>query len=143
VSNGEPPSSLTRTVSPAVEGLTATLEDVVRELPGERITWSTSWVLRWEPYPGAIAYELQALTGEGVSPKLRRQGEHCFRLEVAANENERWQGLLHRDLQLVLRVGQLAYRVRAVLDANSVSAWSPMIAVGAVSRLDAMAQRLD
>ncbi len=143
MSNGELPSSLPHMVSPVVEGLTATLEDAVRELPGKRIAWSTSWVLRWDPYPGAIAYELEMLTGEGVSPKLCRQGERCLRLEVAANENERWQGLLYRDLQVALRVGQLAYRVRAVLGTNSVSAWSSAIAVGTVSRLDAMVQRTD
>lgn len=131
--NGEHLSSLSRVENPAVKGLITRLEDEVRELPGERIAWSTFWVLSWEPHPGATAYELQMLTGEGVTPTMRRQRERFLRIEVAANENERSEGLVNRDLQLALHVGQLAYRVRAVLNNGSVSAWSLPITVGTVT----------
>ncbi len=131
--SGEDRTRLPLVVGPAVEGLTAALEDEVRALPGERIAWSTAWVLCWEPYPGAIAYELQALTGEGPSPKLCRRREPYLRIQVAANENEQREGLYNRDIQLALHVGQLAYRVRAVLRAGSVTTWSLPMPVGMVT----------
>jgi hypothetical protein len=116
---------------PPVEGLTATLEDEVRDLPGGRIAWSTYWELCWEPYPGAEAYELKTLTGEGeVSGELRRQEENCFRIKAAAGENEKSEGLKTRDVQLALQQGQLAYRVRAVLGGGRVSEWSKAVPVG-------------
>ncbi len=74
---------------PPVEGLSATLKDEVRNLPVDRIAWSTYWELCWEPYPGAEAYELETLTGEGeASGELRRQEENCFRIKAAAGENK-------------------------------------------------------
>jgi len=117
-------------VQPAVGGLVATLEDEVRDLPGDRITWSTFWKLCWSPYPGAVDYELQPLTGEGAAKKLRRQREECYRVQAASGENEKAQGLLNREVQLSLQRGQLAYQVRAVLGGNRVSAWSRAVAVG-------------
>jgi hypothetical protein len=117
-------------VAPALADLTATLEDQTTELPGGRMAWSTYWKLCWASYPGAVAYELQALTGEGAASKLQRQSASCFRIEAAAGENEQAQGLLNRKLLLALQTGQLAYRVRAVLDDQRVSAWSPALAVG-------------
>ena len=117
---------------PPVEGLTATLEDEVRDLPGGRIAWSTHWELCWKPYPGAAeAYELKTLTGEGeVSGELRRQEENCFRIKAAAGENEKSEGLKTRDVQLALQQSQLAYRVRAVLGEGRVSEWSKPVPVG-------------
>jgi hypothetical protein len=99
-----------------------------------RLAWSTYWKLCWEEYPGATAYELQALTGEGGARKLRRQRERCFRIEAAKGENEKTQGLANRDLLLALQAGQLAYRVRAALNDHRVSAWSSPAAVGEVTR---------
>ncbi len=113
-----------------VEGLTATLEDEVRDLYGGRIAWATYWQLCWSAYPGAIAYELQPLTSEGASRKLRRQSERCFRLEAVKGENDASQGLVSRDLLLALQRGQLAYRVRAVLGDQRPSPWSRPMAVG-------------
>jgi len=117
-------------VRPPVEGLVAMLEDEVRDLPGERIAWATYWKLCWAAYPGATAYELQALTSEGASRKLRRQSERCFRIETVKGENDKSRGLISRDLLLAVQTGQLAYRVRAVLDDHRVSAWSRPMAVG-------------
>ncbi len=117
-------------VPPAVGGLTATLEDEVRDLPGDRIAWTTYWKLCWAAYPGATAYELQPLTSEGASNRLQRQRETCFRQEAAKGENMKAEGLLNRDLLVKLQTGQLAYHVRAVLPDNRASEWSHPLAVG-------------
>lgn len=113
-----------------VKHLVAELEDEVRNIPGNRIHWSTYWKLCWEKYPEAVGYELQIATSEGVSKKLRRQSEQCFRIEVAIGENQRSQGLINRELQLTLATGHLAYRVRAVLEDNRTSEWSPLMEAG-------------
>lgn len=113
-----------------VTGLLGRLDDEVRDLPGERIAWSTYWTLCWRAYPDATRYELQLLTGEGRSRQYRQQHETCVRVEAAAGENARAAGLLDRDLLVRLQTGQLAYRVRAVLPGNRVSEWSTAVAVG-------------
>ena len=118
------------TISPPVQHLAAELEDEVHDLPGGEIKWSTYWRLCWDNYDGAREYELQALTSEGASDKLLRQNERCFRLEVAAGENPKTQGLLKRDLQLAIRSSELAYRVRAVLADGGSSEWSRALNVG-------------
>jgi hypothetical protein len=117
-------------VQPPVSELTATLHDEVRDIPGDRISWTTYWQLCWTPYPGATAYELQPITGEGSASRLVRQRDTCFRQEAAKGENAKTDGLLNRDLLVKMQIGQLAYRVRAVLDGNRVSAWSTAAAVG-------------
>ncbi len=124
-----PPSPL-----PPPSGMKMTLEDEVRDLPDGRIAWSTYWKLCWEPYAGAVAYEMQTLTGEGTSRKLRRQHDTCLRIEAAAGENAKEKGLVNRDLLLALQSGQLAYRIRAVLDGDRVSEWSSVMMVGEVSK---------
>jgi len=118
------------TVSPPVQNLTATLEDEVHDLPGGEIEWSTYWRLCWPSYEGAREYELQSLTSEGASDKLRRQSERCFRLEVAAGQNPKSEGLRDRDLQLALRSTELSYRVRAVLADGQFSEWSQALSAG-------------
>ena len=117
------------TVSPPVQNLVATLEDQVDDLPGGRIRWSTYWRLCWADYPGAGGYDLQALTSEGASDRLRHQTDRCFSLQVAAGENLKTQGQLNRDLQLAMRSSQLAYRVRAVLADGQSSEWSKPLSV--------------
>lgn len=115
---------------PPISGITATSQDEVRDLPNEMIAWSTNWKLCWATYPAATGYELQPVTGEGSSRKVRAQSENCFKLQAAAGENRKVQGLLNRELQLALQRGQLAYRVRAVLPDGGHSEWSTPIAVG-------------
>ncbi|GAB1545117.1 hypothetical protein NUACC21_77930 [Scytonema sp. NUACC21] len=122
-------------VQPPVAGLVSTLSDEVEDLPAELIRWSTYWQLCWQAYPGAKAYELQTVLMEGKSPKLHRQSDRCFRLQAASNENLKSQGLLNRDLILLMHKIQLGYRVRAVLDNNRVSEWSEVMAVGATTVL--------
>ncbi|MDZ8024932.1 MAG: hypothetical protein RMX65_034065 [Nostoc sp. DedQUE01] len=120
-------------VQPPITGLVSTLSDEVEELPAELIRWSTYWQLCWEPYPEAQEYELQAVLMEGKSPKLKRQSNRCFRIQAASNENQKSQGLLNRELILLMHKIQLGYRVRAVLDGNRVSEWSQVMAVGATT----------
>jgi len=120
-------------LQPPVTGLVSTLSDEVEELPAQMIRWSTYWQLCWEPYPEAKEYELQTVLVEGKSPKLKRQSDRCFRLQAASNENQKSQGLLNRELILLMHKIQLGYRVRAVLDNNRVSEWSQVMAVGATT----------
>lgn len=128
------PSGALQVVKPPVEEIVATLEDEVQELPGKRIAWSTYWKLCWQSYPGAKTCELQTLTSEGVSPKLRRISDRCFRIQAAVGENQKSQGLFNRKAILSLQASRLAYRVRAVLDENRVSEWSPDMAVGKATK---------
>lgn len=100
------------------------LEDETRDLPDGQMAWTTYWKFCWAAFPGAIAYELETMTSEGAARKVRRQAESCFRVEVAKGQNERARGLFNRELMLASLSGQLAYRVRAVLDERRVSAWS-------------------
>ncbi len=120
-------------VQPPVTGLVSTLSDEVEELPAQLVRWSTYWQLCWEAYPEAEAYELQKVLVDGKSPKLKRQSDRCFRIQAASNENQKSQGLLNRDLILLMHKIQLGYRVRAVLDNNRVSEWSQVMAVGATT----------
>lgn len=126
-------SNQPQVVQPSVTGLVSTLSDEVKELPSDLIRWSTYWQLCWEPYPEAKEYELQTVLVEGKSPKLKRQSDRCFRIQAASNENQKSQGLLNRDLILLIHKIQLGYRVRAVLDNNRVSEWSQVMAVGATT----------
>jgi hypothetical protein len=120
-------------VKPGVTGLVSTLSDEVKELPQERISWSTYWQLCWDLYPGAKEYELQVVTEEGKSPRLKRQSDRCLKIQAASNENKKLQGLLNRELILLMHSVRLGYRVRAVLDDNQVSEWSDVMAVGAIT----------
>ncbi len=120
-------------VQPPVTGLVSTLSDEVEELPSDLIRWSTYWQLCWEPYPEAKEYELQKVLVDGKSPKLQHQSDRCFRIQAASNENQKSQGLLNRELILLMHKIQLGYRVRAVLDNNRVSEWSQVMAVGATT----------
>lgn len=115
---------------PPMAGFVATLADEVRDLPQQRIAWHTYWTLCWDAYPEARGYELQAVTSEGGSLRPNAVDGRCHRLEVAANENRKAEGLRARDLQIAMQSGQLAYRVRAVLADGSKSTWSPLFGAG-------------
>ena len=126
-------SNQPQVVQPPVTGVVTTLSDEVEELPSDLIRWSTYWQLCWEPYPEAKEYELQTVLVDGASPKLQHQSDRCFRLQAASNENLKSQGLLNREVILLMHKVQLGYRVRAVLDHNRVSEWSQVMAVGATT----------
>ncbi len=134
-SNGDESQPPAGQATRSVEGFVATLQREVRELPAERMAWSTFWRLCWSRFPGARAYELATLTGEGRSPQLRRQRARCLRLEVAAGENARSERFKDERTQLALTAGQLAYRVRAVRADGGVTRWSRPYAAG--ERVDA------
>ncbi len=112
---------------PPVSGIVTTFEDEVKDLPGDQIAWSAFWKFCWQEYPKARSYELQVITSEGTSPKLRSRKEPCFRIQVAAGTNPKEQGMLNRDKLMELQIGQLSYRVRAVLGENRYSDWSRVI----------------
>lgn len=120
----------TESLLPPPNNLTTRLEDEVRDLDGGKIRWSTYWKLCWEPAPRAAGYELETVTAEGASPKLKRQSGTCFRLEIAAGENHNSAGLLHREQLIAVQKGQLAYRVRTVLDNHQRSEWSSLRELG-------------
>ena len=120
---------------PHPQNLVATLEDEVSDVGDGRIDWATYWKLCWDDYPGAVGYQLQTMTSEGVSPRLKDQNTNCLRLEVAKNTNLRELGLHKREVMLALVSGQLSYRVRAVLADGSTSGWSPSAGVAAGSGL--------
>lgn len=129
------PSGQNLPLAPPLQNLSGTLEDEIRDLPNDRIAWSTFWKLCWDNDPDANAYELQTLTSEGSSETLRRQNANCFRIEAAAGENKKSDGLRNRQLQLALQSSQLAYRVRAVLNDGRVSEWSQSLSVGVTTRV--------
>jgi hypothetical protein len=114
-----------------VGGLRTSFHDDVKPLSGDRIAWSTTWRLCWEPRAGATGYELRTLTGEGDPGGVRRQTARCFSIEAAAGRNERAEGLRYRSEQLALAQGQLAYQIRAVLESGDRSRWSAPVPVGA------------
>ncbi len=130
------PTASPQVVPEALTGLTSSLVDEVKDLPEEKIAWSTYWQLCWQVHPSALAYELETFTGEGAARKLRRQTETCFRTEIAKSRNDKAKGLFNRDLILAGISGQLSYRVRAVFDGNRVSAWSPLMEAGKAVTLD-------
>lgn len=93
-------------------------------------SWRTSWVLCWDPSPGAVAYELLTLTGEGASLRVRRQTDRCFRVEAAVGEGTAEDRQARRAAQLAAQQGQLAFQVRSVPAKGEPGAWSPAVAVG-------------
>jgi hypothetical protein len=111
---------------PAPTGLVATLEDEV----GPGGSWRTSWVLCWDASPGAVAYELRTVTGEGASPTLRRQTDRCLRVEAAAGDGPPEERPGRRAVQLAAQQGQLAFQVRSVPAHGPPGEWSPARAVG-------------
>lgn len=128
---GDAPSAAPVEITgPPPAGFVARLTDDSRPLPDGRVAWHTSWELCWDRYPGALSYELETVTGEGVSPRLRTQPDACLRVEAAAGEDPPEAVAPRRSMLLALQEGQLAYRVRAVLGGPRRSPWSPPYAVG-------------
>jgi hypothetical protein len=106
--------------------MVATLEDEV----GAAGSWQTFWVLCWDAEPGAVAYEVKTVTGEGDSPKLRRQTDRCLRIEAAAGDGPPEERAARRAAQLSGQQGQLAFQVRGVPAHGPPGEWSPAVAVG-------------
>lgn len=115
---------------PPVTGLVATLEDETRPVEAGRLRWSTYWRLSWTPYPDATGYELQTVTSEGTSLKLKTLSDPVFRLQVAAGENAATLGLHGRQVQVQMQESQLGFRVRAIMSTGRRSGWSDAAAAG-------------
>ena len=111
---------------PAPAGLVATLEDEV----AAGGSWRTWWVLCWDAAPGAVAYELKTVTGEGPSPTLRRQAGRCLRIEAAAGDGPPGERAARRAAQLAAQQGQLAFQVRSLPAHGPPGEWSAPVAVG-------------
>lgn len=93
-------------------------------------SWRTTWMLCWDASPGAVAYEIKTVTGEGASPKLRRQTDRCLRIEAAAGDGPAAERPARRAAQLAAQQGQLAIQVRGVPAHGPAGEWSPAVAVG-------------
>lgn len=119
-------------VEPAMSGFTARLDDRVETLGDGRVAWSTTWTLCWPEHSGATGYEIDTVTGEGSVRDLeeRSGNARCLEIEAAAGENAPELGMADRALLLSTTAGQLGYQVRAVLDDDQVSTWSPLFPVG-------------
>lgn len=96
-----------------------------------RVAWIATWTLCWDPLPGAIGYDVQPLTSENASSRLKRVQAPCFSVELAAGEDSPPDVQEKRDVQIAVQRSQLSYRVRADFGGNVVSAWSPAIDAGA------------
>jgi hypothetical protein len=115
---------------PPPGGLRARLDDETQPARADLVSWRTFWELCWDDYPGAVAYELRAVTGEGVSPHVKRQKGRCLRIEAASGETTPADEASQRTLLLAEQRSELAYQVRAVTPDHAVSEWTPAVAVG-------------
>ena len=120
---------------PKLTGLRATLEDEVLDMPDGQLQWRTFWVLSWDEFPGAESYDLQVITAEGRSPKLRSLTEPRYRIEAAKGLNPKADGFVKRDIQLALHAGQLGVTVRAHFPGDRAGAWSETFDVGTATKL--------
>lgn len=126
------PATPTPTVDArVVENFRVALATLATPVAGERVAWSSSWSLCWDPLPGALGYEVQAMTSESASARLKRVEAPCFTVELAAGEDRAADVPEKRAVQLAVQRSQLAYRVRAIFGQNVVGTWSPAIDAGA------------
>ena len=95
------------------------------------VVWIATWTLCWDPIPGAVGYEVQPMTAESASARLKRVETPCFSVDIAAGEDRPSDLQSKRDVQIAMQRSQLSYRVRADFGGNVVSAWSPAIDAGA------------
>jgi hypothetical protein len=121
------PAESARANLPPITQVTTSLEDEVEDIANGQINWSTYWKLCWEAYPEAETYEIQTSTSEGVSPKLKKQKDTCYRIQIATGTNNKDLGMFNRDKLIKLQMGQLSYRIRAVLKNGNVSEWSASV----------------
>jgi hypothetical protein len=99
-----------------------------------RVTWTATWTLCWDPIAGAIGYDVQPLTSESASQRLRKVTSTCYAVDVAAGEDLPADVSGKRDTQIAVQRAQVGYRVRADFGGNVVSAWSEAIDAGATGR---------
>ena len=123
------PSSAT-VAGPAPVLASATTTDDVDTAAG---TWTTTWEACFEPLPGerdTERWEVQAVTAEGVSPRIEELPGSCVGLQLAqgpgapADDPGRTAALAD--------AASLAYRARAVRADGSVTPWSEPVVAGSV-----------
>jgi hypothetical protein len=124
------PSSAT-VAGPAPVLASATLTDDVDPAAG---TWSTTWQACFEPLPGEEdpeRWEVQAVTAEGVSPRIEELPGSCVGLQLAQGPGAAPADDPGRTAALA-DAASLAYRARAVRADGSVTPWSEPVVAGSV-----------
>lgn len=96
----------------------------------EHWRWKTHWVVRWDPVPGAVAYELAYMTPEGASKKTSSLDQPPFRLEVAKGDNSQYEGMPTRAMQLLTIQGLLAVKILPRMADGSPGTPSTWLQVG-------------
>jgi hypothetical protein len=108
----------------------ATLVDDVDPAVG---TWSTTWTACFAPPgdPAVVRWEVQTVTAEGVSPRVRELSGGCIDLQLAQGRGTAPVDDPGRTAALA-DAGSLAYRVRAVRADGSATPWTDPVVVGTV-----------
>lgn len=98
------------------------------------VTWTSAWRLRWEPVPGAEAYEVRFGTAEGTaeSAPARTVAEPTTSVDVAAGTSPPERLAQDREAQVLFTSSQLRVQVAAVAQSGEVGPASPWFAVGDV-----------
>jgi hypothetical protein len=110
--------------------VSATLVDDVDPAVG---TWSTTWTACFAPAgdPAVVRWEVQTVTAEGVSPRVRELSGGCIDLQLAQGRGTAPVDDPGRTAALA-DAGSLAYRVRAVRADGSATPWTDPVVVGTV-----------
>jgi hypothetical protein len=116
---------------PAPVLASATLTDDVDAAAG---TWSTTWEACFAPLPGEEdieRWEVQAVTTEGVSPRVEQLPGECIELQLAQGPGTTPADDPGRTAALA-DAGSLAYRARGVRADGSGTPWSDPVVAGSV-----------
>ena len=115
---------------PAPVLASATLTDDVDVAAG---TWSTTWEACFAPLPGEDIerWEAQAVTTEGVSPRVEQLPGECIELQLAQGRGTTPADDPGRTAALA-DAGSLAYRARGVRADGSGTPWSDPVVAGSV-----------
>lgn len=122
-------------VSAAAPQVSAKLIDSARvyEKNGvAHLDWRTHWELNWPTVAGAVGYDIEFFTSEGVSARRTALSAPPLRLEVAKGDHAQQRGRFNRELQLATIRGLLSVRVVARLSGQRHTALTPWIAVGSL-----------
>ena len=116
---------------PAPVLASATLTDDVDPAAG---TWSTTWLACFELLPGAEdleRWEVQAVTAEGVSPRIEELPGRCVELRLAQGPGTAPADDPGRTAALA-DAASLGYQARGVRADGSVTPWSEPVVAGSV-----------
>ena len=113
-----------------VTGFRTSVKTLSEPLGSGLTNWRADWSICWDRTPNAIGYDLQVLTAEGISPRLRRLTTTCLEVEVAAGEHPPDRIERELGIQMSLQRSQLSYRMRAALPNDQVGEWSRDVSAG-------------